>query len=101
MEIVGWVELNEMTLFNRGNCGPKDSPPPTGGLGPVGAQGVAPPYLLKGVVTTGERGRMCVYGDSLGTHWGLAKPGEGPARLKSGIWQVHPLCPEVATMVFQ
>ena len=65
MEIVGWVELNEMTLFNRGNCGPKDSPPPTGGLGPVGAQGVAPPYLLKGVVTKGDE---CA---SMGTRWGL------------------------------
>ena len=71
MEIVGWVELNEMTLFNRGNCGPKDSPPPTGGLGPVGAQGVAPPYLLKGVVTTGRKGTNVrlwgLAGDSLGT----------------------------------
>ena len=38
MEIVGWAERNEMTLFNRGNCGLKDSSPPTGGVGPVGAQ---------------------------------------------------------------
>ena len=43
-----------MTLFNRGNCGPKDSPPPTGGVGPVGAQDVAPSYLPKGVVTKGR-----------------------------------------------
>ena len=31
------AQLTEMTLFNRGNCGLKDSQPPTGGVGPVGA----------------------------------------------------------------
>ena len=30
------AQLTEMTLFNRGNCGLKDSQPPTGGVGPVG-----------------------------------------------------------------
>ena len=32
---------------------------------------------------------ILTFGCNHATHWGLAKSGEGPARLKSGIWQVH------------